>query len=194
MKKYYSMIALAIASAMTLSSCHKESTEIIDPTGGEHEVEATIHAEVTGAFTKALSIEVEYKDFKGDMHTEIVNGNFDGKNAEFNTTIKTKADGNEKEATVTFKTNFNNSDSYKSEVSPWGMVCSVKAKLDSRDYPEFVYSKSETVPGKSLVEVHETWTSNWAYSAKNEADTYFNKGEKKYVIKVGKSGTVVDFR
>lgn len=188
------MIALAIASAMTLSSCHKESTEIVDPTGGEHEVEATIHAEVTGAFTKALSIEVEYKDFNGDMHTEIVNGNFDGKNAKFNTIIKTKADGNEKEATVTFRTNFNNSDSYKSEVSPWGMLCSVKAKLGSTEYPAFVYSKSETVPGKSLVEVHETWTSNWAYSAKNDADNYFNKGEKKYVIKVGKSETTVDFR
>ncbi len=147
------MIAIAIASVMALSSCGKdENSEIVDPLAGKHVVEAVIHAEVTGAFTKAIAIEVEYKDFKGQTHKEIVNSNYDGKNAVFDATIETLVEDEEKEATFHFRSIKGDVENYKSEVSPWGIMCSVVAKLDGKEKKTFYFNEGETEPNKPILE------------------------------------------
>lgn len=193
MKKHFSMIAMAIASVLAFSSCHSESTDIVDPLAGKHEVEATIHAEVSGAFTKAVAIEVEYKDFKGETHKEVVNGNFDGKDAVFDKTIRTVLDGTESEAAIRFRGIKGNADNYKTAVSPWGIKCTAVAKLDGNQKASFYYDGSVTEPDKPILESYPgvTWgqKDNAYLSGVKYLEDIFTKDthDKDLIIKVGKT-------
>lgn len=194
------MIALAIASVMSFSSCSKEEkTEIVDPLAGKHEIEVTLHAEVTGSFTKAVAIEVEYTDFDGKAHKEVVNSKFDGQNAVFNTSFKTIANGvDEKEATIHFKGINGDIENYKSETSPWGIKCSAIAKLDGNVKAEFNYERSETKSNQPLVKPVEgsTMQTNnaYLYGVVHLADFFTeSSNDKSLIITAGKKVTFTNW-
>lgn len=182
------MMAIAIASVMAFSSCKEESTEIVDPLAGKHVVEAVIHAEVTGAFTKAIAIEVEYKDFNGKTHTEIVNGKYDGQNATFDASFNTEINGKESEATIHFKGILTDAENYKSEVSPWGIKCSAVATLDGRKGGEFVYNGVTSQSNQPILE-DINGTDKKKDNAYLNGFVYLNNrmGDKNLIITVGKT-------
>ena len=148
MKKTFLMIAAAVAFVMAFTNCNKEEEhELVDPLEGKHMVEATIHAEVSGAFTKALAIELNYTDFEGNAETVLVNGNYDGTNTVFDKTIWTKVDDKEKEATVRIKTTLGDIDTYKAEVAPWALKCNVVVKRDGNVIQNYGDTETETMAG-----------------------------------------------
>ena len=143
--KFFFPVVAMMALVMSFTSCNKhEETEIVDPLAGNHVVEATIHAEVSGAFTKAIAIEVDYTNFDGQSETVLVNGSFDGTNTVFDRTIKTIVKDKETEAKVRFKANLGKAETYMAEKAPWAIKCNVVAKLDGRIIDRFDYDKIET--------------------------------------------------
>lgn len=170
------IFAIATLAAMTLlAGCSKEGKE---QTKGI-EVEATIHAEVAGAMTKALSIMVTYTDFDGERHSEMVNGSYDGKNACFEKIIKTSVKDNVVNADINFETSVSTDfNSYKDEKAPWKAVCFIVVKADGRIVNEFEESEIETHEGMTLV---DSMVGNWAMKYSQLIYNYFNG--KKYIIK-----------
>lgn len=195
MKKYFSMIALAIASVMSFSSCSKEEkTEIVDPLAGKHKVEATIHAEITGALTKAVAIEVEYKDFDGKVHKEVVNGKFDGQNATFDASFETIAQGDDKEAYIYFKGITGDTENYKTAVSPWGVKCSAVAKLDGNVKAQYFYDGSETKSNVPLLgEVGGVTVNNAYLACERPLETRFTPNYQRRELKISVRKTDVLF-
>lgn len=195
MKKTFLMIAAAVAFVMAFTNCNKEDEhELVDPLEGNHMVEATIHAEVSGAFTKALAIELNYTDFEGNAETVLVNGNYDGANTVFDKTIWTKVDDKEKEATVRIKTMLGDIDTYKAEVAPWALKCNVVVKRDGNVVQNYGDTETETMAGIPIYDpnlIRANW-ADWAHKIVN--DMFGGDGSKQFVITVNPQEIICELK
>lgn len=192
MKKNFSIIATAVALVMGFTSCEKEEkNELVDPLAGNHVVETEIHAEISGAFTKAFAFKVGYTDFDGNTDTVMVNGNFDGENATFDKKFLTKVSDKETEASVNIKTFLGDLDTYKSELSPWNINYYVVVRVDGNEIKRYAQDEKESMSGIAIFDpVNGHTYDNWALNAYNIfKDMFGENGDKDFVISVGSKGT-----
>lgn len=187
MKKYFSMIAIAIASVMMFSSCSKEEkTELIDPdkptNTGKQELEVEVNAVITGAMTKALSIKIEYIDFGKDKSEVVVlNENYDGKNCSFNKKFSAEGKG-KKFGILVSSTIASDYNTFKSEPAPWNAEYTITVKHNgvvddavSRVHDQKV---SESNPSITLFDSH---LINWPHLFAHEQTVSFG-GQMDYVM------------
>ena len=192
MKKNFSIIATAIAFVMGFTSCEKEEkTELVDPLAGNHVVETEIHAEISGAYTKAFAFKVGYTDFDGNTDTVMVNGNFDGEKATFDKKFQTKVSDKETEASVNIKTFLGDLDTYKSELSPWYINYYVVVKVDGIEIKRYAQDDHETMQGIAIFDpVNNHTYDNWALNTYKFFKNMFGEnGDMNFVISVGPKGT-----
>lgn len=139
MKKYFTMIALAITSMMVFTGCHKESVEIIDPMegvqDGNHDLEIEIDAALEGSYTKAVSLTIKYVDFNSDKEEVVVlNKDFDGQNTSFKKKFRTTKKGEVMGICVTPTTVA--FEDYKDLPTPWLGKCHITVKDNGRELDE----------------------------------------------------------
>lgn len=191
MKKYLSMIALAIASVMMFSSCHKEETTYLDPnspTNGididKMELEVVVDAEISGAMTKAVSMDITYINFKGESGHAVLNKDFSGQDLTFNTSSKTIGKG--KKFGLCVKTTIADYNIYKSESAPWNAMYRAIVKINGEEVKTISLGtlNMETKEGMLLFD----WGFNWPQRFCSDVNDQFN-GEMIY-LKVQDNGEV----
>lgn len=150
MKKYLSMIALALASVMMFSSCSKDDDPVKpeEPTPEEEKAnfEVELNAEISGAMIKALELTIEYIDFGKDKSEVVVlNKDFSGANLTFNQTFKTNDES--KKFGIRLSARTTKMDTYKDEPAPWLAAYTVVGKVNGKAKTiDFIYEepKSDT--------------------------------------------------
>lgn len=194
MKKYFSMIALAIASVMIFSSCHKEKIEYLDPdapSGSQNddtkqELDIDVDVEFSGAMTKAVSLTIKYIDDKGKTEEVVLNKDFDGKEPlsfkrQFHVEGKGKALGL---SIIPTKKDFKE---YLNEKAPWTAKCNVIVKHNGKE--DTRHSMGATVdPYNDTYPLYDIYSDSPKIFC-NAINLAFN-GEMKY-IKINDNNEVV---
>ena len=146
MKKYLSMIALAIASVMVFSSCSKDDDPVKpeDPTEEKSNFEVEVNAAISGAMAKALELTINYIDFEGNKQEVVLNKDFSGAEPmSFKETFKTNEEGKKFGIRITARNaDFN---TYKDVPAPWVASYSVVGKVNGKETRvDFIDEKSQS--------------------------------------------------
>lgn len=193
MKKYLSMIAIAIASVMMITSCHKEEITYIDPDaphGGstpdpdKMEIEVEVSAELSGVMTKAVSMSIAYVNFKGQSGETVLNKDFNGQNLTFNTKSNTVGKG--EKFGLCIKTTLADREVYASLTAPWVAMYRAQVKVNGevKENITLGYSQNESMAGIKLNE------SIYDYPAmfRNKVKAQFN--DRMIYLKIQENGEV----
>lgn len=183
MKRVFFAIATVVC-AMVMVGCQSGKEDKVE----SHEVEVVVETSVTGAFTKAVSLQAYITDFDGTFMLGSINERFDGSKTSFEKSFKTTVKGNEvKTAKITFSSIPNvDINSYRNEPAPWSGTCRIRVVVDGNEDNRFGIEETEVETFGGMKLIDDILMENWAVAFANQVNMKF--GEKFYKITVDAEG------